>query len=545
VGDAGIEHRISAIADENPGAGWPGVQLRPTRLAPVWALDSSAPTTEATILLSELAAALALPLHGLDVEVTGIAVDSRQVRPGDLFVAQRGARADGLAFVPEARARGAAAACSTGPVPDLPTLVAPDPRGAVPRLAATLYRQPASELRLVGITGTLGKTSTALLVQSALAASGVPVGVIGSLGVRVQGRVADTGMTTPDAPAIHRALRYMVDAGVVTAVLEVTSHGIALRRVAGLTFALGALTNLVPDEHLDFHRTAGHYLRTKARFFGMLEEGAPLVVNHDDTRIRTMVGEAGEADRRPVVSVSAAGNPEATVSVSGLRSDAAGSAFALDIRSPLPRLGGGTVPPGSVPLVLPVLGAHQVANAALAAVVTLLAGGTPIGVTESVAELAPMRRRMEIVRHASPMVLDDTVGNPRALEAVFASIRPIPHSGMRIAFGIRGSRGAGINRRLAVSLVRALREAGLPARLVVTASEGAAGVRDRVRPDERDAVLAVLRQEGLEFSYEANLADALRRVLEGSAEGDLVLLLGAQGMDAAAGLARSLLRGES
>jgi UDP-N-acetylmuramoyl-L-alanyl-D-glutamate--2,6-diaminopimelate ligase len=509
------------------------------------ALDSAAPNTEASILLSELAAALALPLHGSDVEVTGIAVDSRQVRRGDLFVAQRGARADGLAFVPEARAKGAAAACSTSPVPGLPTIVAPDPRGAVPRLASTLYRLPARDLRLVGITGTLGKTSTALLVQSALAASGVPVGVIGSLGVRIQGRVADTGMTTPDAPAIHRALRHMVDAGVVTAVLEVTSHGIALRRVAGLTFALGAMTNLVPDEHLDFHGTTAHYLRTKARFFGMLEEGAPLVVNHDDHRVRSMVGESGVADRRPVVSVSAAGDPEATVSVSGLRSDAAGSAFALNIRSPLPRLGGGTVYPGAVPLVLPVLGAHQVANAALAAVVALLAGGTPTGVTESVAELAPMRRRMEIVRHASPMVLDDTVGNPRALEAVFAGIRAIPCAMIRIAFGIRGARGSGINRRLAVTLARTLKDAGTPARLVVTASEDVAGARDRVRPEERDAVLGVLREEGLEFSYEANLANALRVVLEGSSDGDLVLLLGAQGMDAAAGLVQSMLRSES
>jgi UDP-N-acetylmuramoyl-L-alanyl-D-glutamate--2,6-diaminopimelate ligase len=469
-------------------------------------------------------------------------VDSRQVRPGDLFVAQRGALADGLAFAPEARAKGAVAACSAIPVPELPTIVAPDPRGAVPRLAATLFDHPARQLRLVGITGTLGKTSTALLVQSAIAASGIPVGVIGSLGVRIQGRVADTGMTTPDAPAIHRALRRMVDAGVATAVLEVTSHGIALRRVAGLTFALGALTNLVPDEHLDFHGTAAHYLRTKARFFDMLEEGAPLVVNHDDHRVRSLVGEAGVAGRRPVVSVSAAGDPEALVAVSGLRSDAAGSAFALEIRSPLPRVGGGAVPSGVVPLVLPVLGVHQVANAALAAVIALLAGGTPIAVTESAAEQAPIRRRMEVVRHSSPIVLDDTVGNPRALEAVFESIRAIPHGGLRVAFGVRGSRGAGINRRLAVTLARSLKASGRPARLVVTASEDAAGPRDRVRPEERDAVLGALREGGIAFSYEPALTDALRRVLEGSGDGDLVLLLGAQGMDRAAEHAREVLK---
>ncbi len=476
------------------------------------------------------------------MEVTGIAVDSRQVRPGDLFVAQRGARTDGLAFAPEARAKGAVAACSATPVPRLPTILARAPRGAVPRLAATLFGHPARQLRLVGITGTLGKTSTALLVQSALAASGVPAGVIGSLGVRIQGRVADTGMTTPDAPAIHRALRLMVDAGVATAVLEVTSHGIALRRVAGLSFGLGALTNLVPDEHLDFHGTAKHYLRTKARFFGMLEEGAPLVVNHDDYRVRSLVGEAGVADRRPVVTVSPAGDPEALVAVSGLRSDAAGSAFALEIRSPLPRPGGGVIPPGAVPLVLPVLGVHQVANAALAAVVALLAGGTPTGVTESAADQAPIRRRMEVVRPDSPTVLDDTVGNPRALEVVFESIRAIPHQELRIAFGIRGSRGSGINRRLAVTLARSLQALERPVRLVVTASEDTAGPRDRVRPEEREAVLGALREGGVAFRYEATLGEAVRRALESCSDGDLVLLLGAQGMDQAAEIARTMLK---
>jgi UDP-N-acetylmuramoyl-L-alanyl-D-glutamate--2,6-diaminopimelate ligase len=493
------------------------------------------------IRLSELAAALGLPLHGADVEVSGIAVDSRQIQPGDLFVAQRGQRTDGAHFVPQARDRGAAAICSAAPVPGFPTILAADPRGAVPRLAATLYRHPAAQLRLVGITGTLGKTSTALLVQSALAASGVRVGVIGSLGVRHRGQVADTGMTTPDAPSIHRALRQMVDAGVTTAVLEVTSHGIALKRVAGLTFALGALTNLVPDEHLDFHGTPEHYLRTKARFFDMLQPGAPLVVNRDDAHVRHLVADGGLARVRPVIGVSADGDREADVAVSGLRCDAAGSVFALEIRRPLPLPGGGELAPAAIPLVLPVLGVHQVANAALAAVVALLAGGAPVGVTESVAELAPIRRRMEVVRQASPTILDDTVGNPRALDAVFATIRAVPHRALRIAFGIRGSRGPAINQRLAAALARAVRASARPVRLIVTASEDAAGARDSVREEEREAVLAVLRQDGVAFGFEPTLTAAVRRVLEDSGEGDLVLLLGAQGMDGAAAVAREVL----
>jgi UDP-N-acetylmuramyl tripeptide synthase len=202
---------------------------------------------------------------------------------------------------------------------------------------------------------------------------------------------------------------------------------------------------------------------------------------------------------------------------------------------------GGVVDSGAVPLVLPVLGIHQVANAALAAVVALLAGGTPTGVTESVAEQAPIRRRLEIVRQADPVVLDDTVGNPRSLDAVFETIRAIPHRGLRIAFGIRGSRGPGINRRLAGALADALRGADRPVHLVVTASEDTAGLRDRVKPEEREAMLEVLGAEGVPFTYEATLAEAVRRAVAGTGDGDLVLLLGAQGMDRAGEFARELL----
>ena len=496
--------------------------------------------------LSRLAAETGARLEGDDVEVSGVAVDSRQVRPGDLFVAQRGARTDGLEFVVEARRLGAVALCAESVQDGIPTLVVPDPRAAAPRLAAALYGYPARALRLVGITGTLGKTSTALLVQSALEASGHGVGVIGSLGVRLRGRVRDTGMTTPDAPTIHRALRAMADAGVAIAALEVTSHALALGRVEGLTFALGVFTNLVPDEHLEFHRTPEDYLRTKLRFLDHLEPAAPLIYNRDDGRVTAAVERDAARRPRPLIGVSLVGEPGASVVLRGIRSDAAGSAFALELLRPLPRLARGEIAPQLVPLVLPVFGFQQVANAALAAVTALVAGASPRGVTEAVAEVAPIRRRMELVRYAAPAILDDTSGNPRTLRAVFESIRAIPHQGLRIAFGIRGARGVEINRRLAAALAELVRArmADLPVAVVVTASEDAAGPRDRVTEAERTAVEGVLREAGIGYRYEPTLSAAVGAVLDGWKADDLILLLGAQGMDRAGELARAALGAE-
>jgi UDP-N-acetylmuramoyl-L-alanyl-D-glutamate--2,6-diaminopimelate ligase len=352
-------------------------------------------------------------------------------------------------------------------------------------------------------------------------------------------------MTTPDAPTIHRALRLMAESGVRLAALEVTSHALALGRVEGLSFALGVLTNLVPDEHLEFHRTPEEYLRTKLRFFDFLAPGAPLVYNRDDRRVAEAVERDTARRPRPVVGVSLAGASDAAMVLRGMRSDASGSAFALEILRPLPTLAGGEVPPQVVPLVLPVFGLQQVANAALAAATALVAGALPRGVTEAVAEVAPIHRRMELVRHAAPAILDDTSGNPRTLRAVFDSIRAIPHGGLRIALGIRGARGPTINAKLAAALAQLLRARteGRPVRLVVTASEDAAGPKDRVSPEEREAVESSLREAGVPYRYEPTLAGAVARVLEECEADDLVLLLGAQGMDRAAGMARAMLAG--
>jgi UDP-N-acetylmuramoyl-L-alanyl-D-glutamate--2,6-diaminopimelate ligase len=474
-------------------------------------------------------------LHGEDVAVTGIAVDSRAVREGYLFVAMSGRRADGGAFAADARRRGAAALCATGPAESMPTIVVPDPRAALPHLAAAFYGHPARAMRLIGVTGTLGKTSTALLVQAALAGTDGEVGVIGSLGVRVAGRVVETGMTTPEAPAIHAALREMLDVGVRTAVVEVSSHGILLERVGGLTFALGLFTNLVGDEHLEFHPTPEHYLRTKARFLDMLEPDAPLVVNGDDERVRETTRRLAPAR---VVRVSASGAADAEVVVAAARVSARGSELVVRVVRELPGLVG-PVAPCEIPLVLPVLGVQQVENTALAVAAALIVGATPAAVAAAVATVPPIRRRMEVVRAARPLVIDDTSGNPRTLRAVFDTVRPIPRSGLRVVFGIRGARGLAINERLASTLGALVRET--PARLVVTASEDAAGPRDRVTAEERDGFLRALGSAGAPFTYEPTAAAAVAAALDGVAPDEVVLLLGAQGMDRSAEIARRLL----
>jgi UDP-N-acetylmuramoyl-L-alanyl-D-glutamate--2,6-diaminopimelate ligase len=487
------------------------------------------------VRLSALAGALGIRLSAEDREVTGISLDSRQVQPGQLFVAIPGANADGMAFIPDALTRGAVAVCAVRAWDGVPSLVVPDPRDALAKLASEFHGHPARDLRMIGITGSLGKTSTALLLETIIGAAGEKVGIIGSLGIRFEGHVIETGMTTPEAPAIHSSLRFFAAQGAGTAVMEVTSHSILLQRVDGLEYDLGLLTNIVPYEHLEFHPTPEHYVRTKTRFFHMLKDGAPLVVNDDDPTAR----EVTTGLDRPVIGVSLRARDTAAVHVERVRMGAEGSTFALQVRRPLPFLDGGEIEPVTIPLALPILGRQQVANAALAATAALIAGVPAQTIAFALADVEPMHRRMHIVYEEGPVVLDDTVGNPESIRAVFEAIRSIPHHSLRVAYAIRGSRGTEVNERNADALAR---EVGATvATLVVTASEDHASERDRVEDDEREVVLRTLENRGVSFAYEPTLERAVARTLEGAGRGDLVALLGAQGMDKGTEIARQIL----
>ncbi|HEX3157758.1 MAG TPA: Mur ligase family protein [Gemmatimonadaceae bacterium] len=472
----------------------------------------------------------------VDPMVTGVTDDSRRVRAGDLFVAYEGRRTDGRRFVTDALAAGAVAVCAGAPVPGVPTLVTSEPRLALARLAAAMYRHPARELPLVGITGSLGKTSTALLMEACLAAGHRRVGIIGSLGVRARGQALDTQMTTPGAPVIHAALRFMADEHVDVAVMEVTSHGILLERVAGLTFDMGLFTNLVPDEHLEFHPTPEHYIRTKLRFLEMLRRDAPLVYNWDDARVRAA---AATHTRGPVIGVSLAGDPRAPVRVADVRPHAAGSDFCLVIQAPLRTLAGQAVPAEALDLRLPLLGHAQVGNAAFAAVTALLAGVPAADVRRGLAGVPPIRRRMEIVHAHGPLVVDDTVGHPRSIAEVQALALALPGRPVRAVYAVRGTRGAAINASNASALADFVAATG--AELVLTESADVADARNRVTEVERDAARTVLDRRGVAYAYEPELRAAVRHALAGAPDEALVLLLGAQGMDEGARFAREVL----
>jgi UDP-N-acetylmuramoyl-L-alanyl-D-glutamate--2,6-diaminopimelate ligase len=492
------------------------------------------------VMLSRLLsrARLRRPLAEGDALIRGIASTSAEVRAGSLFVALRGTDRDGHEFVGEAVRRGAAAVVAERSLPGLevPVVRVRDGRLALARLAAAWHGHPATRLRMVGITGTLGKTSVLAMLEAAMRTAGRPTGSIGSLGIRVGDDFRQTGHTVPGPLVVQSALRELVDRGYENAAMEVTSHALDQERVHGILFDLGIFTNLVPLEHAEYHGTFSDYVRVKRRFFEHLRPQAPLLFDWADRAVRALVREEA------VLGIGCGVSRRARVRSSIGRVTPEGTELMLEIRRPF-EVFGASVGPLRLPLELRLLGRSNLANAVLAASGALCLGAPPEAVAEALRSIPPARRRMQVFRAGRITILDDTTGHPDSISAVFEVAERLDPPGVHVVFCVRGQRGTRINRRLGEALAIWGERVDLRT-LTVTTSADAADERNEVTAGERAAFVGALNRMAVRFREEPEMERAVRYAVGAARPGDLVLLMGAQGMDRAGEVARALLGGE-
>jgi UDP-N-acetylmuramoyl-L-alanyl-D-glutamate--2,6-diaminopimelate ligase len=474
------------------------------------------------MLLSELLPESRAQLR-VDPKITGVSEDSHRIQQGMVFVAIRGSSEDGHAYVSDALARGAFAIVAERPVPvpaGVALVVVPSSRAALAGMAARFYGHPARELTVIGFTGTFGKTSTSDVLRRLLDASGRHAGVLGSFGATYGAfHQPDRGLTTPAPVELHAALRGLVQAGADTVIMEVTSHALAMERVAGLKFGGGLLAAIMPGEHTDFHRSYEEYVAAKRLFLAYLSPDAILAYDADNEAARRLACEARVAR---TVGFSLDGRPADFV-FADVRLDGTGASFTVNGR----------------PMRSALLGRGHVRNVALAFTYALTAGVEPEAAADVLNSLTPHRRRMERYEAAGRQILDDTAGHPESLRATFEVASLVPHRRLVLAYAIRGNRGPDINRRNAEALVDMAARAGA-SQLIVSASAEIAGPHDRVAPEERSATLAALASGGSGWVFHEKLEDALRAAIAASAPDDLIVLLGSQGMDHAKRLLRAL-----
>jgi len=453
----------------------------------------------------------AVPLAGVGAEqvrVTGVTLRGQDAQPGDLFAALPGASAHGAKYAADAVGQGAVAVLTdeagvtvmAGSV-DVPVLVHPAPRSVLGELAAVVYGRPSERMRVIGVTGTSGKTTTTYLVEAGLRAAGRVVGLIGTVGIRIDGRDEPSALTTPEAPDLQALLAVMLERGIDTVVMEVSSHALTLGRVDAVHFAVGGFTNLSRD-HLDFHPTMEDYLDAKARLFD------PRSSTHADASVVCIDDEGGRtiASRaeRPV-TVSVAGRDAdwrveqvGTVDGGGQRFvavDPAGVHHALGIGLP---------------------GRYNVANGLLAAALHDSVGVSP-------EQAAPGLRTATVPGRLQPidcgqgfLALVDYAHKPGALRAVLETLRAQTRGRIAVVFGAGGNRDAGKRAPMGQTAAEL-------ADLVVVTDDNP---RDEEPADIRAAIVAGAGDGSAEIVEIGDRRAAIDFAVRWAREGDVVLVAG-------------------
>jgi UDP-N-acetylmuramoyl-L-alanyl-D-glutamate--2,6-diaminopimelate ligase len=371
--------------------------------------------------------------EGDDVEVGGIAVDSRRVRPGDVFFALPGFRTDGRQHVADAVARGARAVITTGDLDVQPAgitvLRTEAPRGLLGRAAAHLAGDPSARLTLVGVTGTNGKTTTTYLLEAIWRAARLRAGVVGTIAYRFDGAARPASLTTPDPLELQALLAEMRAAGTTHVAMEVSSIALAQERVAGCRFDAAVFTNLTRD-HLDFHGDLESYHAAKARLFleYLPTGGKPdpvAVVNVDDqagawlaARVGTRcvrVGRGASADVRPLEVETGLGGTRGLLALGDLR----------------------------LPFVCPLVGAAHLENVLTAAATAWALGVPPEAIARGLAAVEPPPGRLEQIAGPGFTVAVDYAHSPDALARVLEVLRPLTRGRLITVFGCGGDRDRG------------------------------------------------------------------------------------------------------
>ena len=431
-----------------------------------------------------------LAVNGSDPVIRGASLDSRRIGPGDLFVAVHGFHADGEAFVPEALRRGAQAVIAESPRPAgiddaIGWVQVAEARQAAGPISRECYGRPDEALALVGVTGTNGKTTVTHLVEAIGHAAGRRCGRIGTVGYAFDGEERPLDRTTPEAPELFGLLADMRDRAVDIVSLEVSSHALALSRVAGARFSVAAFLNLTTD-HLDFHGDAASYFEAKALLFEGLEAGSRAVLPADDprgeqlarrTRARTLTwGRTSDADLR-------------------LRDEHCG----LDGSSAILE-----TPSGALPLRTFLPGRANLDNVAAAAACAIALELAPESIPAGVLALESIPGRMERIDCGQPFdVFVDYAHTPAALERVLGWVAEVAAGRVVVVFGCGGERDA--DKRPAMGRV-AVQRADLvfltsdnprgedPSQILEQIAEGLTGATERCRTivERREAIRAAL-----------------------------------------------------
>jgi UDP-N-acetylmuramoyl-L-alanyl-D-glutamate--2,6-diaminopimelate ligase len=456
-----------------------------------------------SVLVADIKAALTR--HGLlagvngdlPQEMRGVSDDSRNVVRGDLFIAVRGWNSDGHDFLDEAARKGAAAAIVEDPArTSLPSLVVKEGRRAAAIAAATAYGDPSQDLTLIGVTGTNGKTTTTSILRHLFDDGAASSASIGTLGVLVgsEGQLlpGGGGLTTPGPVELQRVLRELVDNGVRTVAMEVSSHSLDQRRVDGLEFDVAVFTNLTRD-HLDYHKTMEAYLKAKARLLEYLKRDGTTIVNADAPEWSAL--------EPPSRLITFGVRTTADIRARNVRYTTQGSEWTL------------VTPRSSADVTLPLIGEVNVENSLAAAAAAFGLGQAADAIAARLNSVPQVAGRLEVIS-TRPTILRDYAHTPDALERSLRTARAFTRGRLIVVFGCGGDRDKG--------------KRPLMGEIAEKEADCAIVTSDNPRTEDPDSIIDDI-EAGMRESTHERVTDrlaAIQRAIELAEDGDIILLAG-------------------
>lgn len=466
-----------------------------------------------------------------DIDIKGIAYHSKKVTPGDLFVCIKGYKTDGHRYVFEAVSNGASAIVVEDFQEgwDIPQYRVKDSRQVLAAISSEFYGNPSKDMKVIGITATNGKTTTAFITNAILENHGLKTGLIGTVMVKIGNSSIPSKLTTPESLDLHHYFAEMKSRDVSHVTMEVSSSALELNRVGNVDFDIVSLNN-ISREHIDLHGSFEQYFNSKASLIRNAGPDKWAILNLDCPYSASLVNET-----KAQVLTFGIENSNGHLLCRDLDLSTGRAQFTVEIRKPF-KVGEIEYKPSEFYVELSVPGYHSVYNSMVAIMISML-NGIPIEtIQESLRTFVGVERRFEFIFEHDFKIVDDHFANAENINVTLRTLDFMDYEKLNLVYAIRGKRGTTVNRENAETIVKWASKLGIT-EIIATLSQSHVTEKDEVTKEELDVFLEVVSDAGIKIHLYEELPDAISHALSNAEPGDVVLLSGCQGMDYGAQIA--------
>ncbi|WAM34195.1 Mur ligase family protein [Caldicellulosiruptor morganii] len=471
-----------------------------------------------------------------NVDIKGIAYNSKNVLPGDLFVCIKGYKTDGHKYILDAVTNGAVALV-VEEFQDgwtIPQIKVKNSREALSRLSDKFYGSPSQKIKVIGVTATNGKTSTTFMTNAVLENNGFKTGLIGTVAVKYGNTLIPASLTTPESLDLHRYFDKMYKEGVTHVTMEVSSSALDLKRVNDVDFDIVVFNN-ISREHIDLHGSFEEYFRVKSSLITNAKENKFAILNLDCPYVASLV----DKTKAKVITYGVE-NPNGHIYCKNLDLSTGRAKFTVEIRKEF-RGEDILYTPTSFDIELKTPGYHSVYNAMVAITVGLICGVPVDVIKDALLKFGGVERRFEIIYEEDFKIIDDHFANPGNIDVTLETLQKMKYNNLKLVYAIRGNRGPIVNRENAETIVKWASKLGLK-EIIATLSRSHTTEKDKVQEEEVRVFKEVMTKAGINVILYDELYDAVKHAIKEVGKDDVILLAGCQGMDYGAKVALEIIR---